>query len=65
MSVIHDWQAKRGGDMSPSDFAARVQAAGDRNANAANQGTQSGQGNQSGGNQGGKKWCATIVRKCP
>ncbi|RYO79844.1 hypothetical protein DL763_009139 [Monosporascus cannonballus] len=55
---IQSSQVRAGGDMSKDGFAARAQAAGDRNANqqAGGGGTPSG-GNQaaSGGQQGGNK----------
>ena len=44
------WQAKSGGDMSKDGFAARAQAAGDRNTNTGL--TGQGSGNQGSGDQG-------------
>ncbi|KAM5447034.1 hypothetical protein MaudCBS49596_006215 [Microsporum audouinii] len=48
-SRIQSTQARGGKHMSSSGFAARAQAAGDRNSNVSNTGTQStGQGNKGG-----------------
>ncbi|KAF5122007.1 uncharacterized protein E5D57_012480 [Metarhizium anisopliae] len=54
-SRIQSSQAKNGGDMSASGFAARAQSAGDQHANQANNSGHGGNNSGSGASSGTKK----------